>query len=479
MKQEHSNAFMATEPLGRLMRKFAIPCIISLVVASLYNIVDQIFIANADYLGSFGNAASTVVYPLMVIIVAIASMIGDGCCAFVSISLGAKKPQRASRSIGSSIVLAVISGIVMTVIFIFFDDRLIAMFGGTVNEETFAMSKEYFRVLIIGVPFYMFGQAMNAVIRADGSPAFAMVSTLAGAVINIILDPVFIFGFKWGMTGAAAATILGQAVTAILAIFYLFNMKIIKLDRSCFKPSSEIIGKFIPLGICSFLAQASVVTAIAAINSMIQKYGAVDEIFSQAQYAQIPLAVIGIISKVFQIAISITIGMGIGCIPIVGFNIGAGRNDRAKGLFIRLLIAEACVGVVFTLIALLFPAQLFAIFGSANESIYYTQFGVRALRIYLSMLILACLNKAAFIFMQSLGRPWVSTILSIIREVLFGVGFALLLPRFMGLDGVLYSVPVADVLMFVITIFVIIRTYRQLSLSTFPQAPVNASTYSL
>ena len=219
--KENSQAYLATEKIGVLMRKYSLPCIISLLVGALYNIVDQIFIANADYLGSYGNAANTVVFPLTVIALAIAVMIGDGCCAFVSLCLGKKEPQNASRSVGNAIVLTLVASIVLTVIYLAFMDTIIAMFGGTVNDETFRYSKEYFFWITLGIPFYMFGQALNPVIRADGNPRFAMVSTLVGAILNVILDPIFIFIFKRGMMGAAVATVIGQIVTAILTILYL------------------------------------------------------------------------------------------------------------------------------------------------------------------------------------------------------------------------------------------------------------------
>ncbi len=224
-----SQSRLATEKAGKLMVKYAMPCIISLLVGALYNIVDQVFIANADYLGSYGNAANTVVFPLTVIALAIAVMIGDGCCAFVSLSLGKNKPSDASRSMGNSVLLAVISSIALTAVYLVFSNQIIAVFGGTVNETTFNLSKEYFFWISVGFPFYMFGQAMNPVIRADGNPNFAMASTLSGAVINIILDPVFIFVFRWGMTGAAVATVIGQIVTAALAVWYLCHTKVVKL----------------------------------------------------------------------------------------------------------------------------------------------------------------------------------------------------------------------------------------------------------
>jgi putative MATE family efflux protein len=458
----HSNVFLEQEPLGRLMRNFAVPCIIAFLVGALYNIVDQIFIANADYLGSYGNAANTVVFPLTVVAMAIVIMIGDGCCTFVSISLGAKELDKAHKSVGNAILLALISGVILTAVYLVFLTPIVTMFGGRVNSETFALSKEYFFYITLGIPFYMFGQGMNPIIRSDGSPRFAMISILLGAVLNIILDPIFIFVFRWGMMGAAVATVIGQGVTAILAAWYLFHMKAVKLQKSSFRLSRPIIGKFIPLGICSFLSQISLVAAMAAINNMIHIYGARDAVFGLEQFAQIPMAVIGIVMKVFQLVISIVVGMAAGCIPIVGYNVGAGRNDRAKGLFTRLLIAEAVVGVVALFIVEFLPRQLLSVFGAANESVYYSDFGVKAFRVYLCMVVFACVNKATFIYLQSLGKAWTSTVLSLVREVVFGVGLALLLPLIWGLDGVLYSMPVADVLTAVVSLVVIRRTYKQL-----------------
>ncbi len=460
--EKENQSYLATERVGKLMGKYAVPCIISLLVGALYNIVDQIFIANADYLGSFGNAANTVVFPLTVIALGIAVMIGDGCCAFVSISLGEKKPENATRSVGNSVLLCVIASIVLTAIYLIFAEPILTAFGGKVNAETFALSKEYFFWIALGIPFYMFGQAMNPIIRADGNPKFAMISTLVGAAINIILDPIFIFGFKWGMMGAAIATVVGQIATAVLAVWYLFRAKIIKPAKVDFNLQGKIVGKTLSLGLCSFLAQISLVAAMAAINNMIRKYGAMDTIFGQEQFAQIPMAVVGIVMKFFQIVISIVIGMAAGCIPIVGFNMGAKMHDRVKKLFSKLLIAEAIVGAVALVIVEFFPNALIQIFGAANESIYYTDFAVKAFRIYLCMMIFACVNKATFIFLQAMGKAVESTMLSMVREIVFGVGFALILPLFFGLDGVLYSMPVSDILTAVISAILIVRTYKQL-----------------
>ena len=460
--EQKTNSFLETQPIGALMRKYAIPCVISLLVAALYNIVDQIFIANASYLGSYGNAANTVVFPLTVVALAIAVMIGDGACAFVSICLGANRKDDAHRSIGNAVIICIASSVVLTAVYLIFQSGILTMFGGRVNEETFVQAKEYFTWITIGVPFYMFGQALNPIIRSDGSPKFAMASTLAGAAVNIVLDPLFIYGFHWGMMGAALATILGQILTAALAVWYLLHLKSVRLEKGSFQLSAHLIRRFLALGICSFLAQISLVAAMAAINNMVQKYGMRDEIFGQEQYAQIPMAVVGIIMKFFQIVISISIGTAAGCIPIVGYNVGARRNDRALTLFRKLLIYEFIVGAIALVIVEFFPRGLISIFGSANESPYYTSFAVRAFRIYLCLMPLACVNKATFIYLQSLGKAMLSTLLSMVREVVFGVGFAMLLPLFFGLDGVLYSMPVSDVLTFVISVIAIVSTVRTL-----------------
>lgn len=460
---EQSNQFLGTKPIGTLMKQYAIPCIISLLVAALYNIVDQIFIANASYLGSYGNAANTVVFPLTVVALAIAVMIGDGCCAFVSIALGRNRQEDAHRSVGNAVVLCLISSLVLTILYLTLSDPILTLFGGTVNAETYAFSQEYFFYITLGIPFYMFGQAMNPIIRSDGSPKFAMVATLSGAVANLILDPIFIYVFHWGMMGAAVATVAGQILTAALSVWYLVHMKTIHLHAGSFRLSRSLIPQFLSLGMTSFLAQIALVISMAAVQNVCTKYGAMDPIFGQAEYAQIPLAVLGIVMKFFQIAISVSIGLAAGCIPIAGYNIGANRKDRAKTLFTYLLIAEAAVGAIALVIVECFPLQIANLFGAANESAYYTEFAVKCFRIYLCMMVLATVNKGTFIYLQALGKAMASTVVSLTREIIFGVFLPILMPMFMGLDGLLWSFPVADILTFVIAFFFIRQTYAELS----------------
>ena len=461
--EQKSNAFLETEKIGKLMGKFAIPCVISLVVGALYNIVDQIFIANADYLGSYGNAANTVVFPLTVLALGIAVMIGDGCCAFVSIALGSNEKEDAHRSVGNAVVLCVLSSLVLTVVYLLFSEPILTLFGGKVNPETYELSQEYFFWIALGIPFYMFGQAMNPIIRSDGSPQFAMAATLSGAIANIILDPIFIFVFRWGMMGAAVATVIGQILTALLSVWYLLHMKAVALEKRSFRLCGKLIPRFLSLGLTSFLAQVSLVISMAAVQNTCMKYGAMDPIFGQQEYAQIPLAVLGIVMKFFQIAISIAIGIAAGCIPVVGYNIGAKRKDRAKTLFSYLLIAEAVVGGVALIIVECFPLQIANLFGAANESAYYTDFAIKCFRTYLCMMVLATVNKGTFIYLQALGKAVASTVVSMTREIIFGVFLPILLPVFLGLDGLLWSFPLADLLTFVIALFFIRGTFRELS----------------
>lgn len=457
------NNFLETEKISRLMCKYSIPCVISLLVGALYNIVDQVFIANASYLGSYGNAANTVVFPLTVIALAFAVMIGDGCCAFVSISLGKKDDEdSAPNSVGSAILLLVAVSLILMIVYLIFSDVILIAFGGNVNKETFALSKEYFFWITLGLPFYVFGQGMNPIIRSDGSPRFAMIATLSGAITNIILDPIFIFALKWGMMGAAVATVIGQIITAVLSIIYILNMKAMKLHSKNFRFHFELTKKYIPLGFSSLFSQISLVLAMAVINNMVSKYSALDPIFGIEEYRQIPMAVLGIVMKYFQLVISVVVGLAAGSIPIAGYNIGAGRKDRALSLFKLLLLAETIVGFVALFFAEVMPSGIMKIFGSGNESPYYLEFALKAFRVYLCCIVLACINKASFIYLQALGKALLSTLLSVAREVVFGVGFALLLPYFFGLNGVLYSMPLSDICTFIISIVAIIYTVRAL-----------------
>ncbi len=444
------------------MRKYAFPCVISMLVAALYNIVDQIFIANASYLGSYGNAANTVVFPMTIVAIAIAIMIGDGCCTFVSIRLGSKRREDAANGVGNAVIAVAAASLALTAVYLIFQEPILRMFGADVNEETFRLSKEYFFWITLGIPFYMFGQAMNPIIRSDGSPRFAMATLLLGAVFNIIFDPICIFVLKWGMMGAAAATIGGQILSAAMAGAYLFWMKATPLSRGCFSFRASLVKEMLTLGFASFLSQFSIVLSMAATLNMAVQYGAMDPVFGQQEYAQIPTAIAGIVSKFFQIIISISAGLAAGCIPIAGYNIGAKRNDRVLELMKRLMVCEALLGLGASIVFLLFPNQLMQIFGSDNESVYYTTFAVWFIRGQLCLLPFACLNKGTFIFLQSLGKAKESSVLSVAREFVFGVGFTLLLPMLWGLYALPFFMPVADAVTFIAVAVVLLQVKKEL-----------------
>ena len=267
---QNTNQYMAEESIGKLMLRFSIPCIMSLLVSALYNIVDQIFIGRG--IGFLGNGATNVVFPVTVIALSLSLLVGDGCAAYLSICQGRRDGEHAHRSVGNAVVFITASGIVLTLLYAFFRDSILWGFGATENNIGYA--REYFLYLIPGIPFFMFANAMNSVIRADGSPQFAMFSTLIGCALNVVLDPVAIFVLGWGMKGAALATITGQIVSALLAVYYLFRPKSFRLKRVSFKPDAEILKHVLPLGISSFLTQVSIVVIMAVMNNVLVIYGA-------------------------------------------------------------------------------------------------------------------------------------------------------------------------------------------------------------
>ena len=431
---ESSNQFLGTERIGKLMQKYAIPCIISLLVGALYNIVDQIFIANASYLGSYGNAANTVVFPLTVVALAIAVMIGDGCCAFVSISLGQNEVPKAKRSVGNAVVMCLVSSIVLAALYLIFADTILAMFGGTVNAETYHHSQEYFFYITLGVPFYMFGQAMNPIIRADGNPRFAMVSTLAGAALNIILDPIFIFGYCGealsGTTGAALATVIGQFCGAGVS-FYLNLRKNpdIQLDFKGFRPSAEAIKRIYVVGLPSIAMQCvgSVMTFL--MNQILMAFTAT------------AVAVFGVYFKLQSFVFMPIFGMNNGMVPIIGYNYGARKPDRVKKTIkCAMFYAEAIMLVGFLLFQFL-PDKLLGLF-SASEAML--AIGKPALRIICFHFLLAGMSIILSSTFQALGNGMFSLIISVCRQLVVLLPAAWLLSKTGNVNMVWWSFVIAE-----------------------------------
>ncbi|MFI3229492.1 MAG: MATE family efflux transporter [Bacillota bacterium] len=446
-----TNNYLVTEKITKLMLKFSVPCTLSLLVASLYSIVDQIFIGNG--IGYIANGATNVVFPMTMLVFSASLMLGDGAAAFLSLCSGKNDTESSHKGVGNALLLSILSGLILTALFALFRDQLLGIFGAT--EANLAYAQEYFNYLLIGFPFYTVGTTLNSIIRADGSPQVSMKTMLIGCLFNVILDPLFIFVFNWGMMGAALATVFGQIATAVLALLYLRNTKSFKLSKSSFKLSGTILKKTLPLGITSFLTQFSIVLIVVALNNVMVIYGA------DTKYgSDIPLAVIGIVMKVFQIVVSIVVGISVGSQPIIGFNYGVGKFARVRELYKKIIIAELVVGVLAMIAFECFPVQVISIFGS--ESDLYNEFAIIVFRIFLSTIILCCVQKASSIFLQALGKPVLSLGMSLLRDFVLLVPLILILPYYNGLIAVLYSAPIADVISLVVVIFVMKKVLSEL-----------------
>lgn len=447
----NEKTYLETEKIGKLMLKFSVPCIMSLLIAALYNMVDQIFIGWG--IGYLGNGATNVVYPLTVVALAIALLMGDGCAAYLSLCQGRGDNEHAHKSVGNLITLSIVSGLLLMLVFLIFNEKLMWCFGATENNIDYA--RAYFRYIVLGIPFYVFGNALNGTIRADGSPKFAMIVSLIGCMMNIILDPIAIFILDWGMEGAALATVAGQIVTAVLTGVYLFHMKSVRLKKNSFLISGDILKKMLPLGITSFLTQASIVIIMTVMNNTLVRYGAMSK-----YGADIPLTVFGIVMKVFGIVTSIVVGITVGSQPIVGYNYGAGNTRRVKELFKKLMIAESAVGIVAMICFECFPVKIISIFGGGDAS--YMEFAALSFRIYLGTILLCAIQKSICIFLQSLGESGLSTMLSLLREIIISVPMIILLAHFFGVTGPLWSAPVADTITFVLSVIFANHTLQQL-----------------
>lgn len=448
------NHYLITEKISKLMIKFSVPCTLSLLVTSLYSIVDQIFIGHG--IGYIGNGATNVVFPLTMIVFSIALMLGDGAAAFLSLCAGKNDIESAHKGVGNAIVISIAAGLILTVLFALFHNQLFAMFGAT--EANLSYAQEYFKYLLIGFPFYTIGTMLNSIIRADGSPQTSMNTMLVGCIINVILDPLFIFVFNWGMMGAALATVLGQIATAILALNYLRKTKSFQLEKSSFKLSGKILKKTLPLGATSFLTQFAIVIIVVALNNVMVTYGAMTKYGSD-----IPLTVIGIVMKVFQIVIAIVVGIAVGCQPIVGFNYGAGAFARVREIYKKMIVVELIVGVIAMIIFEAFPVQVISIFGS--ESDLYNEFAIIVFRIYLSTIALCCIQKSSSIFLQALGKPVLSLGMSLLRDFVLLVPLIIILPSIYGLTGTLYSAPIADIISLIAVIVVMKKVMNELKVA--------------
>jgi len=447
---------LGKEKINTLLLSFAIPCVISMLINSVYNIVDQIFIGKG--VGTLGNAATNVIFPLVIIANAISGLIGNGASANLSLRLGEKKEDEAKKCIGSAITLTIIVSIVFSIIIYLLLPNLVYLLGCTENVYHYAL--DYGRIILIGAPFMITYSAIASIIRADGSPKYSMILLVVGAIINIILDPIFIFTFNMGVKGGAIATVIGQIVSCIMALVYIPKIKSVKLEKSDFKLDKSIT-RTLGLGLSSFITQATVLALFVFMNNIMTKYGATSKFGSD-----IPLSVYGVISKINSLYISTILGISIGSQPIIGFNYGAGNYSRVRETLKKVLVINMIVGIIFNTIFFLFPTELAGIFISKTDPSYdlFMEFAVLMCRSFLLVCCLNFLEMTTSIVVQSLGNVKKATAVSFIRQIILFIPIALILCILCkkGIYGALYAGCISDSITFVISIFILLSEYKKL-----------------
>ena len=450
---------LGREKISKLLLKFSIPCVMGLLISAFYNIVDQIFIGNSE-LGYLGNAATGVSFPVICIANAFAWCVGDGAASFLSICAGRKDADRAHKCVGTGITVSFLISVVLMVICEIFAEPLMSMFGA--SDQTLEMAVEYFRIVAAFFPFYLLLNVMNSMIRADGSPTFAMVAMLTGAITNIVLDPVFIFLLKWGIAGAAWATVIGQSASFLVCVVYFFKPKTFRLTRSSFIPNMDVLRNMVALGGATFITQLSIVVLSLVSNMTLAHYGML------SKYGpDIPISVFSIQTKVYTVVCNIVTGIVLGGQPIFGFNYGAGNLDRVRQAYRLVLRSTLIVGISAVALFELWPQGVIGIFGSGNE--LYQEFAVKTFRIYLSLTMITCMVKMTAVFFQSIGKSGNAVLASLIRDILCFTPLALILPAVMekaepgsGINGILFAAPISDLVAIIVILALTVPFFRQL-----------------
>lgn len=447
---DSTNKFLGEEKISKLLIKFSLPCITGLLISALYNIVDQIFIGNSE-LGFYGNAATGVSFPIICIVNAFAWCIGDGAASYLSICSGRKDTESAHKSVGTGITVTVIISIILSVLCIVFARPLMNLFGA--SSITIDWATEYFTIIAAFFVFYLLLNVMNSMIRADGSPKYAMFAMLVGAITNIALDPLFIYVFHLGVKGAAIATVIGQVLSFLVCAIYFIKPKTFKLALNSFIPDRHILRNLISLGAATFITQISIAILSLVANMALAKYGELS-IYGK----DVAISVYSIQTKVYTVVLSIVTGIVLGGQPIFGYNYGAGNIERVKKTYKLVLISTLIIGLVATLFFQLFPNVIINIFGSSGDY-YYQEFAVMTFRIYLSLMTVTCLVKMTAVFFQSIGKSIQAVIASLIRDIICFTPLVLILSSYLenkekgsGIKGILYAAPIADL----ISIFVIV-----------------------
>lgn len=450
------NKDLSKDNISKLLIAFAIPCVISMLINSVYNIVDQIFIGKG--VGTFGNAATNVIFPLVIMFNAVAGLIGNGAAANLSLKLGEGKKDEAKKCIGSAITLVIIVSIVLSILCYIFLPNLIMAFGCTENVYNYAL--DYGKIVIIGAPFMIIYSALSSIIRADGDPKYSMILLVVGAIINIILDPIFIFGFNMGVKGGALATIIGQFVSFILSLIYIPKIKSVKLEKNDFIPN-KVVFRVLALGLSSFITQMTILVLFVFMNNILTKLG------SQSKFGEdIPLSVYGVISKINSLFISSVLGISIGSQPIIGFNYGAGNYDRVKETIKKVLTINFVIAFIFNILFFVFPKQLVSIFISNSDPSYslFMEFAILYCRTFMALITVNALEMTTSNVIQSLGKVFKSTMVTFIRQIILLIPIALILSLVLnkGIYGVLYAGPIADFICFIICIFIFKSEYNKL-----------------
>lgn len=449
---------LGKENINKLLISFAIPCVISMLINSVYNIVDQIFIGKG--VGTLGNAATNVIFPLVIIFNAVAGLIGNGAAANLSLKLGEGKKEEGGKIVGNAVTVSIIFSIILSVIAYFFLPKLVYMFGCTENVYQYAV--DYGKIIILGAPFMIIYSALSQLIRADGSPKYSMVLLVVGAILNIILDPIFIFTFNMGVKGGAIATVIGQIVSFVMAILYLRKVKSVKLEKESFKVDKSIT-RTLGLGLSSFITQSTVLALFVFMNNMMTKYGALTK-----YGADIPLSVYGVISKINSLYISTILGISIGAQPIIGFNYGAGNYERVKETLRKVLTINLVVGLIFNIIFYLFPKEIVSIFITNSDPNYklFLEFAVVICHSFLLVMGLNFLEMTTSITVQSLGNVKKATMVSFIRQIILFIPIACFMAIYLhkGIYGVLNAGPIADAITFFIALVIFYSEYRKLSI---------------
>lgn len=440
---------LGSEPVSSLLRRFAVPSVIAMLVSALYNMVDQLFIGHS--IGVLGNAATNVAFPLSMVCTSIGLLCGIGGAANFNLCMGRREPEHAKSYVGSAISMLAILGVILCVAVQLFLRPMMLLFGATPDVIDYACT--YTRITSIGFPFLIVTIGGSNLIRADGSPKFSMLCNLVGAIVNTILDPLFIFVFHMGMAGAALATITGQILSFALVVFYLRGFKTLPLSLSDLKPNMACWARIAALGATPAFNQVAMMVVQIVMNNTLTYYG------SNSVYgSDIPLACAGIISKVNMLFFSFVIGISQGLQPIVSFNFGAQKYDRVKDAYKKAVFAATAISIVAFLCFQLFPRQIIGIFGSGSEE--YLHFAERYFRIFLFFTFLNGIQPVSSNFFTSIGAPKKGIFLSLTRQIIFLLPLLLIFPYLFGIDGVMYTAPIADLAAASVSIVMVVREFK-------------------